>query len=79
MHGQWFCIATDIIALHKRGVYGQSLIKKRGKNWLNHVPGTALELEFLDSKLGVAKIYVQTIEDNKFLFHCHKMKGMSAK
>ena len=49
------CIATGIIALHKRGVYGQSLIKNQGKYWPKHVPGTVLELEFLDSELGVAK------------------------
>ncbi len=67
-----FCIATVIIALHKRCVYGQSLIKKQGKYWLKHVPGSVLELEFLDSGLGAAKNYVQTIEDTKFLFHCHK-------
>ena len=26
-----FCVVTGIIALHKRHVYGQSLIKKQGK------------------------------------------------
>ncbi|KAL7475080.1 hypothetical protein ACHAW6_001012 [Cyclotella cf. meneghiniana] len=67
-----FCIATGIIALHKKGVYGQSLIKKQGKYWPKHVQGSVLELEFLDSKLGVAKTYVQTIENTKFLVHCHK-------
>ena len=67
-----FCVATGIIALHKRGAYGQSLIKKQGKYWPKHVPGSVLELEFLDSELGVAKTYVQTIEDTKFLIHCHK-------
>ena len=67
-----FCIVTGKTALHKRGVYGQSLIKKQGKYWPKHVPGSVLELEFLDSELGVAKTYVQTIEDTKFLIHFHK-------
>ena len=59
-----FCIATGIIALHKRHVYGQSLIKKQGKYWPKHVPGSALELEFFVTVLGATKTYVQTLEDN---------------
>ncbi len=67
-----FCVATGIIALHKKGVYGQSLIKKWGKYLLKHVQGYTLELAFLDSELGVAKTDAQTIEGTKFLVHCHK-------
>ncbi|KAL7476888.1 LOW QUALITY PROTEIN: hypothetical protein ACHAW6_002717 [Cyclotella cf. meneghiniana] len=64
------CVATGIIALHKRVVYGQSLIKKQRKYWPKHVSGSALELEFFD--IRSCKAYMQTIEGTKFLVHCHK-------
>ncbi len=41
-----FCVTTGINALHKKGVYGQSLINKQGVFWPKHVPGSTLELEF---------------------------------
>jgi hypothetical protein len=34
--------------------------------------GPLWNLRFFDSELGTAKTYVQTIEDTKFLIHCHK-------
>jgi hypothetical protein len=74
-----FCVKTGIIALHKKGGSGQSLIKKQGKFWLKHVPRSTLELEFFDSELGTAKTYVQTIEDTKSLFTATRMISMFAK
>ncbi len=50
-----FCDTTGIVALYKRGIYGQSLLKKQGKYWTKHLPGASLELEFLDAVQGVVK------------------------
>ncbi len=32
-----FCVAAGIIEMHKRGVFGQALIKKRGRYWPKYV------------------------------------------
>ncbi len=34
-----FCATAGILALHDAGVFGQALIKKRGRFWPKHVPG----------------------------------------
>jgi len=67
-----FCVTAGILALHQVGVYGQALIKKRGRYWPKHVPGVQMEMEFFDKELGSGKTFVQTIENQKFLVHCHK-------
>ena len=41
-----FCVTAGILALHQMGVYGQVLIKKRGRYWPKIVPGVRMEMEF---------------------------------
>ncbi|KAL7483024.1 hypothetical protein ACHAW6_009876, partial [Cyclotella cf. meneghiniana] len=67
-----FCVTAGILALHQMGVYGQALIKKWGQYWPKHVPGVHMEMEFFERELGFGKTFVQTIENQKFLVHCHK-------
>ncbi len=43
-----FCIADGVIALHKKGVHGQFLIKKQ-KYWPKFVPGNQID-EYMSSK-----------------------------
>jgi hypothetical protein len=33
-----FCVTAGILAMHDVGIYGQALIKKRGRYWPKHVP-----------------------------------------
>ena len=38
-HDYCFCVTAGILALHNFGVYGQALIKKKGRYWPHNVPG----------------------------------------
>ncbi|KAL7476796.1 LOW QUALITY PROTEIN: hypothetical protein ACHAW6_002629 [Cyclotella cf. meneghiniana] len=67
-----FCVAAGILAMHQKGVYGQSLIKKWDRYWPKHIPGLQMEMEFFDKELGSGKTFVQSIENQTFLVHCHK-------
>ncbi len=67
-----FCVTAGILALHDHGVYGQSLVKKRGRNWPKGVPGDAIDAHFEGKDLGHSDCYVQEMEGKKFLVHCHR-------
>ena len=53
------------------GVYGHSLIKKRG-NWPKNVPGDAIYSYFANKELASAKTFRQVSDGKPFLVHCHK-------
>jgi hypothetical protein len=64
-----FCIADDVIALHKKGVHGQFLIKKQ-KYWPKFVPGDQID-EYMSSKpLGYTKTFLQVIDGMRFFIYC---------
>ena len=67
-----FCVSAGILAMHDKGVYGQALIKKRGRYWPKGVPGDDIDLYFATKELGDADCYVQELDGKKFLIHCHK-------
>jgi hypothetical protein len=58
--------------LYDHGVYGQSLVKKRGRNWPKGVLGDAIDAHFEGKELGDSDCYVQEMEGKMFLVHCHK-------
>jgi hypothetical protein len=64
-----FCIALGVIALHKKGVWGQFLIKKR-KYWPRFVPGDYIDEYMRLKPLGYTETFVQVIEGISFLVHC---------
>ena len=66
-----FCVALGIVALHKKGVWGQFLIKKR-KYWPRFVPGDYIDEYMKEKPLGFSKTFVQVIEGTRFLIHCTK-------
>ena len=57
-----FCVTARILAMHDHGVYGQSLIKKRGRYWPKHVPGDHIDDHFKEKELRYTKTYNQNIE-----------------
>ncbi len=67
-----FCVAAGILALHDFGVFGQSLIKKRGQYWPKHVPGQEIDDHMKDKPLGHAETYKQFIDGKEFMIHCQK-------
>ena len=72
-----FCVAKGIIELHRKGVFGQALIKMRGRGWPRGVPGKQIDDDFKDKEVGATETLVQEMDDGhggkvKFLIHCQK-------
>ncbi|KAL7467273.1 hypothetical protein ACHAXS_007534 [Conticribra weissflogii] len=67
-----FCVTAGILALHRRGVFGQALIKKRGRYWPRSVPGDDIDAYFEGKELGETMSFEQEIDGIKFLIHCTK-------
>jgi hypothetical protein len=67
-----FCVTVGILALHDKGIYGQALIKKRGRYWPRGVPGNDINNHFQSKELGSYDCFVQEKEGKNFLIHCHK-------
>ncbi|KAL7460318.1 hypothetical protein ACHAXS_001694, partial [Conticribra weissflogii] len=62
-----FCVAAGIIEMHKRGVFGQALIKKRSRYWPKYVPGNEIDNYFAGKELGETMSYEQEVDGVKFL------------
>lgn len=67
-----FCVTEGIMALGEFGVYGQALIKKRGRYWPKGVPGDHIEEHFEGKELGYAESLIQIINGQQFIVHCQK-------
>ncbi len=66
-----FCMSMGIVQLEARlGVYGQALIKQRGKNWPKGMPGTLIDENFYDKPLGYCKTLRVKFNDNPLYIHC---------
>jgi hypothetical protein len=59
------CVASGIVALHKKGVWGQFLIKKR-KYWPRFVPGDYIDEYMKEKPLGISETFVQVIKGTRF-------------
>ena len=64
-----FCVAKAVMDLHAKGVYFQSLIKKRWY-WPAQVPGDQIDAHMMTKGLGETETFVQSIEGVRFLVHC---------
>ena len=67
-----FCVSAGILAMHAHGVYGQALIKKRGRYWPRGVPGAFIDNHFRNKGIGEKETLVQNIDGINFLIHCQK-------
>ena len=67
-----FCVTAGILALHDRGVFGQALVKKRGRYWAKGVPGDAINEHFKDKEIGSTETFTQNIDGKEFHVHCQK-------
>ena len=65
-----FCVTEGILALHEFGVFGQALIKKRGRYWPKGVPGDRIEAHFEGKELGYTETLVQLIDGQRFMVRC---------
>ena len=67
-----FFVAAGILALNHVGVYGQALIKKRGRFWTKHVPVQMIKEALKDKELGHATTFKQSIDGKVFFIHFQK-------
>ena len=67
-----FCVTVGMLALHDAGVFGQALIKKRGRFWPKHVPGNQIDEFMKDKPLGDATTLKQCIDGKNFFVHSQK-------
>ncbi len=70
-----FCVTAGIFAMHDKGVYGQSLVKKCGRYWPKGIPGDATDEHFANKKIGEFDCYMQNMAGKSFKVHCHKEDG----
>ena len=64
-----FFVTVGILHLHKNGVYGQSLIKKR-KYWPKGCPGAHIESYMEGKTLGFVKTLMKDMGGVPFNIHC---------
>jgi hypothetical protein len=62
------CVEMD----RKLGVYGQFLVKKRGRYWPKGVPGDMIEEHFKDKPIGHSETWETTFDGHPFFVHCTK-------
>ena len=55
-----------------QGVYGQALIKKRGRYWPKGVPGDAIDDHFKDKAIGHSETLQFDFDGHPFFIHCTK-------
>lgn len=68
-----FCVSKGIVELEaKLGVYGQALIKKRGRYWPKGVPGDAIDEYFADAPIGASNTLEVEFEGKTLFIHCMK-------
>ena len=68
-----FCVSKGIVAMHNQlGVFGQSLIKKRGRYWPKGVPGDMIDEHFKDKELGYCETLEVVFEGSTMYIHCQK-------
>ena len=64
-----FCVTVGILHLHKHGVYGQSLIKKR-RYCPKGCPGAQIDSYMEGKPLGFVKTLRQDMGGVRFNIHC---------
>ena len=68
-----FFVSKGIVELESKiGVYGQALIKKRGRYWPKGVPGDLIDEHFADKEVGYSESLELEFEGKKLFIHCMK-------
>ena len=74
-----FSVAKGILAMREKGVFGQSLVKPRGRGWPVFVPGKYIDEYFADKEIGYCETLEQIIDGVKFFIHCQKEENYVTK
>ncbi|KAL7554463.1 hypothetical protein ACHAWF_019026 [Thalassiosira exigua] len=68
-----FCVSKGIVEMERKmGVYGQALIKKRGRYWAKGVPGDLINDYFKDKPIGHSETLELEFDGHPFFVHCCK-------
>jgi len=67
-----FSVSKGILAMREKGVFGQALVKPRGRGWPVLVPGKYIDEYFQDKPIGYCKTLEQVVDGVKFFIHCQK-------
>ena len=68
-----FNVSMGIVDIEQvQGVYGQALIKKRGRFWPKGVPGDAIDDHFRDKAIGHSETLQLLFDGHPFFIHCTK-------
>ncbi|KAL7462772.1 hypothetical protein ACHAXS_004154 [Conticribra weissflogii] len=67
-----FSVSKGIIAMKEKGVFGQALVKPRGKGWPVLVPGKYIDEYFATRPIGHCETLEQIVDGVKFFIHCQK-------
>ena len=68
-----FCVSKGIVELEAQlGIFGQALIKKRGRYWPKGVPGDAIDEYFADKEIGYSNTLEVEFEGKRMFIHCMK-------
>ncbi|KAL7471616.1 hypothetical protein ACHAXS_011951, partial [Conticribra weissflogii] len=74
-----FSVTRGIIAMKEKGVYGQALIKKRGRGWPKFIPGDEIDIYFSNKPIGhIATLNLQ-VDETQLRVHCQKDDGYVTK
>mmetsp|Transcript_11947 Transcript_11947/g.25228 ORF Transcript_11947/g.25228 Transcript_11947/m.25228 type:complete len:318 (-) Transcript_11947:177-1130(-) len=65
-------VSKGILAMREKGVFGQALVKPRGRRWPVLVPGKYIDEYYQDKPIGYCKTLEQVVDGVKFFIHCQK-------
>ncbi len=74
-----FSVSKGMLAMREKGVFGQALIKPRGRGWPVMVPDKYVDKYFSDKEIGYCKSLEQIVNGVKFFIHCQKEENYVTK
>ncbi len=68
-----FSVSMGICDMERvQGIYGQALVKKRGRFWPKGVPGDYIDNYFKDKEIGHNETLEMVFDGHPFFIHCTK-------
>ena len=68
-----FCVSKGITSMEEEmGVYGQALVKKRGKYWSKGIPSNEIDAYFQQKQVKFSETLAVPFNGHPFFIHCTK-------
>ncbi len=65
--------------MREKGVFGQAMVKPRGRGWPVLVPGKYIDEYFQDKPIDYCETLEQVVDSVKFFIHCQKEDNFDTK